>query len=222
MNKLPKTDTVELLKNSRDAENSIKAVLKGRMDLGDLTKKETEIFERIIHLRANIKSLSKKGRYKTHDLLEIHMRAHNISIATAKRDLAIVSDFERDLREACLELERAQLYEAAWEGIKIATAKKDAGGIASNSRVAKEILGLDLVGTGLISPEKIEQHINIIIADKRTNAILEAMLKNSMSVQKYNMSLEEILAEESAETPKDIDYEDVTETTGDSTPKESH
>ena len=206
--RLPSTNVVDILKNNRNAENSIKSVFYGRMELKELTPKEVEIYDRVIHLKAIIKNMQAEtgGRYKSSELVETHMSIHGISLATAKRDLSIVSELEKALREAVLELERGQLYEAAWRAINLSEANGETAAMASNIRVAKDLLGLDKeAGNSLIAPDKIEQHINIIIADHRTTRIMEEMVRNNMSVNKWSMSLEEILAEEAE--PQETEYE---------------
>jgi hypothetical protein len=141
-------------------------------------------------------------------------------LATAKRDLSIVSELEKALREAVLELERGQLYEAAWRAIDLAEQNGETASMASNIRVAKDLLGLDKEsGNSLIAPDKIEQHINIIIADHRTTRIMEEMVRNNMSVNKWSMSLEEILAEEAE--PQETEYEVIESREGEDTPEES-
>jgi hypothetical protein len=220
--RLPSTNVVDILKNNRNAENSIKAVFYGRMELKELTPKEVEIYDRVIHLKALIKDMQAEtgGRYKSSELVENHMSIHGISLATAKRDLSIVSELEKALREAVLELERGQLYEAAWRAIDLAEKNGETASMASNIRVAKDLLGIDKeAGNSLIAPDKIEQHINIIIADHRTTRIMEEMVRNNMSVNKWSMSLEDILAEEAE--PQDIEHEVIESREGEDTPEES-
>lgn len=224
--KLPSTNVINILKNNRNAESCIKAVFYGKMELKELTPKEIEIYDRVIHLKALIKQMKDEtgGRYKSYELVETHMSIHGISLATAKRDLSIVSDIEKVLREAVLELERGQLYEAAWRAIDLAEKNGETAAMASNIRVAKDLLGLDKEGgNSLIAPDKIEQHINIIIADHRTNRIMEEMVKNNMSVNKWSMSLDEILAEEAKEVEpqEETEYEIIESRQGESSPEES-
>jgi hypothetical protein len=131
-----------------------------------------------------------------------------------------VSELEKALREAVLELERGQLYEAAWRAIDLAEKNGETASMASNIRVAKDLLGIDKeAGNSLIAPDKIEQHINIIIADHRTTRIMEEMVRNNMSVNKWSMSLEDILAEEAE--PQDIEHEVIESREGEDTPEES-
>lgn len=204
VDKLPKTDLMAALRDTRDAEATVRLAFSGAFDRADLTTKELEIYNRVIALKVIVNR--SEGRLKRNELLQEHCNTHGISLATAGRDWKIVSKIEGEFRQAELELERAQLYKMAWKAIEFAENDEDSKALASAVKVAKEVIGIDATGGNTtIMTEKIEQHINIIVSDSRTERILEEMVKNDVSTMKWNMSLEDILKEEA--TPKIIDIE---------------
>jgi hypothetical protein len=206
--RLPKTDLIAALRDTRDAEKTVRMAFSGSFDKADLTEKENEIYNRVVALKVIVNNSN--GRLKRNELLEEHCRIHRISTATAGRDWKIVATIEGEFRTAELELERAQLYKMAWESIDLAKNQKDSRALTAAIKVAKDVIGVDAIGSGSAAMvEKIEQHINIIVSDSKTERILEEMVRNDMSVMQWNMSLEDILKEEA--TPKflDIEHEEI-------------
>jgi hypothetical protein len=124
------------------------------------------------------------------------------------------------LHDAELELDRYFLYQKAKKAIKLAEKEKDGSKMAKAIAVAKDVRGIDRKGEGgTIHADKIEQHINIMIADDRTSLVLDALLQKNISVLEYETTLEEILRieEENLKKSQSIekaDYEEIGHRTG--------
>jgi hypothetical protein len=208
-NKLPLTDrhlALKRLKESRNAEFSIELYLDGKLNFDDLTDDEQLIYERVVWLTSRIKQ-NGKARFDRDPVIEDHCRRWEISEATANRDLKIVNIQRRKLTEAELELHKWYLYQKACDAIE--KAEKDdmhgqgARGMASGIKEALRALGIDGRGKeGTVDYSKIEQHINILIADEMTQKIFIELIKNKVSVLKHNTTLDEILALEEAAKAK--------------------
>lgn len=206
--KLPKTDLILALRDTRDAEQTVRLAFSGSFDRSDFTPKELEIYNRVLSLKVIVNR--SEGRLKRYEILQTHCDNYQISTATAGRDWKIVSKIEGEFRQAELELERAQLYKMAWKSIEIAEIENDSKALSTAIKVAKEVIGIDaLGGNTTIMTEKIEQHINIIVSDSRTERILTEMVKNDVSTMKWNMSLDDILKEEATPKIEDIEHEEI-------------
>ncbi len=206
--KLPRTDLMNALRDGRDGEMTIKQHFLGNFDREEFTDKERDMYNRVVSLRATVSRIT--GRLERNKILDTHCETFGISLATASRDWRMLNKIEGEFRNAELELERAQLYKIAWNNIELAEAAKDSRAISTALKVAKEIIGLDTEGgKSLVSPDKIEQHINIIVSSSNTEKILAEMVKNDMSVNKWNMTLDDILREESTPRTIDIEHEEI-------------
>lgn len=205
--KLPATNKyTEALIKQRKPENAISSFLNGHLDISDLHKDEREMYDRYVRLTASV--LERKGKFDRTEVLTDHMLTFNIGIATAQRDLAFVNSRMTMLMDAEMELHKLALYNKAWEGIRIAEENEDPKGIAANIKEARELLGIGKEGKA--SSEKIEQHVNIIIADDTTKDVMLKILEKNISVHEYNMTLDEILAkEQELQKTIDIPHEDL-------------
>jgi hypothetical protein len=242
--KLPTTNRHEALKKLKDGRNSevaLELYLDGKLKFADLTDKEKEIYDRHIWLMSKVKEYGKR-RFDRDELFQSYQNIWGKEIATFNRDLRFVNNEKRKLLDAEKEFHKFYLLQKAFDAIEIAeSAAKEieideneeddeglplqrikagdkvnaASGMTKGILAALKVLGIDgKDGNGHIDASKIEQHINILIADPRTSIILTEMVKNNISVMKHNMSLEEILrleAEQLKNNPKieKVDYEDI-------------
>lgn len=204
--KLPKT--VIDLSHLRQPENALSAYLDGHLDYDELHSDEQEMYNRYMRLTAVI--LDRKGRFNRKEVLSDHEKTFGISPATAQRDLSFVNKRMALLLEAEMELHKLALYNEAWEGIRIAKQNDDAKGVALNVKAAKEILGIGHESQNAAISEKIEQHINVFIADDTTKDVMLKILEKNISVHEYNMTLEEILEkEQELQKTLDIPHEEI-------------
>ncbi len=193
--KLPATNRyIEALVKQRKPENAIAHYLDGHLDYDELHTDEQQMYNRYQRLTACI--LDNKSRFDRDSVLKDHMRTFDVSIATAQRDLAFVNNRMALINEAELELHKMALYNKAWKGIKIAEDNDDPKGIAINIKEARELLGIGKAGGGRTPSEKIEQHVNVFIADASTKDVMLKILEKNISVHEYNMTLEDILQKE--------------------------
>lgn len=220
----PRHEALKKLKESRNAEQTIELYLEGTIDFDDLTDKEKEMYERQIWLMAQIKAGGKE-RFDRDTFLERHTKRFDISMATANRDLRFVNNQRKRLMDAELEFHKYYLLQKAFDAIELAEDEELKGMAASSMArgiiAAAKILGIDKSGQkdgGEMDNTKIEQHINIKVADARTNLILTELVDKNISVLKHSTDLKEILRLEQVALEKSqkldpTDYETIREGT---------
>jgi hypothetical protein len=212
--KLPPTSKAQRgLLMMRDPQSAVENYLDGLMDWEELSETEQGIYNRYLALTSKI--IESKGNFKRKNLRAEHMQIFAVSEATFNRDMAMVNKRLGKLHDAELELDRFYLWNKAKKAIKLAEKDGDGAKMAKAIDVAKNVRGIDKKGDGaVIHADKIEQHINIMIADDRTNLVLDKLLQKNVSVLEYDTTLEEILRieEENLKKSQQIekaDYEEI-------------
>jgi hypothetical protein len=212
--KLPATSKAQRgLLMMRDSQSAVENYLDGLLDYEELNETEQGMYKRYLALTSKI--IDAKGNFKRKVLRDEHIALFNISEATFNRDMAMVNKRLGKLHDAELELDRFFLYEKAKKAIKLAEKEKDGSKMAKAIAVAKDVRGIDKKGEGgTIQADKIEQHINIMIADDMTRGVLDKLLQKNVSVLEYETTLEEILRieEENLKKSQQIekaDYEEI-------------
>jgi hypothetical protein len=207
------------LKENRNAEHALESYWRGDLEKSDLTDKELRMLRRYQWLMSHLNDL-KGVKYDRGKVIEAHMKFNNVEIATANRDLALVSKHRQRLMQADVVFIESYLIEEIYEAISYAkTGERPEQGAAAVARLAaaaEKILSKYQDTGGGFDASKMEQHINILIADPLTNHILKEMIAQNVSVNKHNMNLDEILAlekqfkaEADAQKTEDIDHEEI-------------
>lgn len=188
------------LRESRTWETALGSFLDGKIERDDLTDTEQDIYERFLWVWSMIKQQT--GRFDRDTIVEQYQTKYGHSISTANRLIAFVNIRRRMLNEAESELQKYQLYNVLWDSLEKAKepgTAEDGSYIPENGDlVAKlgatidKLMGYGREKTEQIDPKKMEQHINILVADSGTTEVLIAL--RDQNIDKYNPSLEEIIA----------------------------
>lgn len=189
------------LKNSRDWETALTSFLDGKIEKTDLTDKEVEMYEKFLWIWSVIKAI--RGRFKRDDIVEQYQIKYGQSESTANRLIAFVNTRRKLLNDAEAELGKYQLYGVLWESLEQAQYDQEHETVARLSATIDKLMGYSKEKTENIDPKKLEQHINILIADDKTLKVLEAMRKQN--IDEYNPSYEEIMK------MQDIEHEEITD-----------
>jgi hypothetical protein len=237
-------DALKRLKDGRNAEVALELYHEGKLKFSDLTDKEKQMYERQVWLMAKIKANGKVRFDRDNILeahcnrFDISIATANRDLKFVNDQKRKLMDAELEFHKFYL-LQKAydaiEIAESAGQDIEYygddedeedteprTRAAKGSDKVAAASGMTKGILaalkalGIDGKenGKGIVDASKIEQHINILIADPRTSIILTELVKNNISVLKHNMSLNEILRleqEQLKNNPKiePSEYEDI-------------
>lgn len=196
--KTPRHAALLALKDSRNWETALNSFLDGKLEMHDLTNKEREIYDRFLWMWARIKDM--KGRFQRDDLVEDFAHKYGQSESTANRLIAFVNQRRRLLNDAESELGKFQLYNVLWEALEDARLNDEHELVEKLSGRIDRLMGYSKEKTNEIDPKKLEQHINILIADDRTLKVLESL--RNQNIDDYNPSFEEIM---------NIEHEDITD-----------
>lgn len=189
------------LRESRDWETALTSFLDGKLELSDLTNKEKEIYDKFLWMWARIKDM--KGKFMRDELVEDFCHKYGQSESTANRIIAFINKRRQLLNDAESELGKYQLYSVLWDELEEARGTGQGELVEKLSGRIDRLMGYSKEKTSEIDPKKLEQHINILIADDNTLKVLEAMRKQN--IDDYNPSYEDIMKMQNAE------YEDITD-----------
>ncbi|WP_312750551.1 hypothetical protein [Epilithonimonas hominis] len=140
-----------------------------------LTPEEIQKKDRLVHLW----SLRLNNKYSRHQVIQIAIRDHKVSQATAYRDYVLSQQLFGDIDATNVAAERMVLAEAYWNLYQMALKK-------GNDESARKALDsykslFDFGDTGQkIDPKKLEASVYVMGVPRKTGKIMDKMIESGM------------------------------------------